>query len=206
MKRENRQLLMARLAALKDQAVELSNVHGMNFVRQDLRLALYLRDGCACGYCNSSISDEKSKSPFATAKNKDRTEVITLDHLKPRSKGGSHAPTNLVTSCKSCNDFRGNMDLKNFVGEVAARTKTDPAKIMAHVTATAARPFDRSLAKELIAKRGSSAQAMASGDAQKAASKAAPGGNSTDQRRTVSGRRGPGGKGGWRGGAKGKPK
>lgn len=28
---------------------------------------------------------------------------VTLDHLNPRSLGGTHETTNLVTACRSCN-------------------------------------------------------------------------------------------------------
>lgn len=39
---------------------------------------------------------------------------VTLDHLTPRSLGGSNDATNLVTSCRSCNSSRGNRSLEDF--------------------------------------------------------------------------------------------
>jgi hypothetical protein len=56
------------------------------------RLAIYLRDGLACVWCSWSVEDGAS---------------LTLDHLTPHCRGGSNAPTNLVTACKRCNDTRG---------------------------------------------------------------------------------------------------
>ncbi len=41
---------------------------GMNFVRQDLRLAIYLRDGLACVWCGQGIEDGIK---------------FTLDHVVP---------------------------------------------------------------------------------------------------------------------------
>ncbi len=46
------------------------------------------RDGYKCRYCT-------------------RREFLTLDHIVPPSKGGSHDPTNLVTACRSCNSRKG---------------------------------------------------------------------------------------------------
>ena len=61
---------------------------GMNWIRKDKRLAIYLRDECECAYCGSQ-------------------ESLTLDHLVPVCKGGSNSQTNLVTACIECNLKRG---------------------------------------------------------------------------------------------------
>lgn len=57
------------------------------------RLALYLRDGFACVYCGTFLHMAQPSD-------------ITLDHLKPRSEGGSNESRNLVTACRSCNSSR----------------------------------------------------------------------------------------------------
>ena len=67
---------------------------GGKWIRNDRRLAIYLRDGLACVYCGQSVEEDGI--------------VMTLDHLKPRSKGGKNEPTNLITACKTCNSSRGN--------------------------------------------------------------------------------------------------
>lgn len=36
------------------------------------------------------------------------TENLTLDHITPRSKGGSDRLTNVVCACRSCNHDKGN--------------------------------------------------------------------------------------------------
>ena len=54
------------------------------------RMAIYLRDGFACAYCGTDLT----AAPPAR---------VTLDHLVPRSKGGTHATENLVTACAGCN-------------------------------------------------------------------------------------------------------
>lgn len=35
-------------------------------------------------------------------------EDLTIDHIKPRSKGGSDDPSNLRTLCRMCNSKKGN--------------------------------------------------------------------------------------------------
>lgn len=69
------------------------NKHGSKWIRPDKRLSIYLRDGFCCCYCGKSL---KGSAPAE----------VTLDHLLPRSTGGSNEATNLVTACRSCNSQR----------------------------------------------------------------------------------------------------
>lgn len=48
--------------------------------------------GNKCAYCGS-------------------TENLTIDHVVPRSKGGSDFVTNVVCSCKDCNNDKGRTDV-----------------------------------------------------------------------------------------------
>jgi hypothetical protein len=52
-----------------------------------LRIRILARDGYRCIYCGAQPA---------------RTR-LQVDHVVPRSKGGSDAPTNLVTACTDCN-------------------------------------------------------------------------------------------------------
>ncbi len=60
------------------------NRHGMNWIRREKRLALHLRDGLVCVYCGAAGEDGGQ---------------LTLDHLRPVSKGGTNDASNLVTAC-----------------------------------------------------------------------------------------------------------
>lgn len=64
------------------------------WIRPERRLAIYIRDGFSCAYCGSDL---KNAAPAD----------VTLDHLTPRSEGGSNVSGNLVTACRSCNSSRG---------------------------------------------------------------------------------------------------
>lgn len=57
------------------------------------RMKIYIRDRWKCAYCQRKLL--KYKIP------------ITLDHIIPKSRGGSNTPENLVTSCKPCNNKKG---------------------------------------------------------------------------------------------------
>jgi len=58
-----------------------------------LRKQLVQRDGLVCGICGK---------PIATARE------ITIDHIRPLSKGGSDKLTNLRLAHEPCNVRRGN--------------------------------------------------------------------------------------------------
>src|SRR5262245_456091 len=76
--------------------------------RKDKRLALYLRDGMRCVFCNTDLTDSPDQR--------------SLDHLVCRSKGGSNDPRNLATSCISCNCARQDRPLAQFASPEARRT------------------------------------------------------------------------------------
>tara|TARA_B100000282_G_C31727707_1_gene489307 strand:- start:1114 stop:1623 length:510 start_codon:yes stop_codon:yes gene_type:complete len=56
------------------------------------RKNIYERDGFVCQYCKCEYHAGK----------------LTLDHVVPKSLGGKKSWTNLVTSCKKCNQKKGN--------------------------------------------------------------------------------------------------
>ena len=53
------------------------------------RREVFARDNYTCQYCGL------------------RTRDLTLDHVVPRSKGGSHTWENLVSACRDCNHRKG---------------------------------------------------------------------------------------------------
>lgn len=75
---------------------------GSKWIRKDLRLAIYLRDGGCCVYCGS-------------------TDRLTLDHVRPVNKGGGNEPANLATSCLSCNSARADRSYREWLGASMGR-------------------------------------------------------------------------------------
>lgn len=119
------------------------NWQGMNWIRQEKRLAIYLRDGCACVWCGATIEDGAQ---------------LTLDHVVPHSKGGDNSERNLVTACKRCNDSRGARGATKFAEVVAAYLDNGilAKRISQHVMTCMYRDLAPHLeeAKRLIARRG----------------------------------------------------
>ncbi len=120
--------------------------HGMNWVRKEKRLALYLRDGFACAWCGAGVEDGV---------------VLTLDHLHPYAHGGSNEAANLVTACSKCNSARGDRAVGVFAEAVAGYLNKGlrAVDVVAHVAECAGRDYSVKDAKALLALRGSWAAA-----------------------------------------------
>lgn len=56
------------------------------------RNKIYTRDKRKCGYCLKNCNND----------------IITIDHITPKSQGGGNSPQNLVTCCIKCNQTKGN--------------------------------------------------------------------------------------------------
>lgn len=63
--------------------------------KRKCRVAALRRTRNTCVYCSRKLPKKE----------------LSLDHLKPKSQGGSDAPWNLVCCCMRCNFARGTMDL-----------------------------------------------------------------------------------------------
>jgi hypothetical protein len=74
-------------------------------ISASLRYEIMRRDAFTCRYCGESAPNV----------------VLTVDHVMPRTLGGTNDPTNLVTACKDCNAGKGSTppDAET-VGDVAA--------------------------------------------------------------------------------------
>jgi 5-methylcytosine-specific restriction endonuclease McrA len=59
------------------------------------KLVLWFRAGGLCTYCRTPMS-------FTTGK----PHSLTIDHVVPRSKGGTNALKNTVAACHACNQAK----------------------------------------------------------------------------------------------------
>jgi hypothetical protein len=123
------------------------NKNGMNWLRPEKRLAIYLRDGLACCYCGASV---------------EAGHQLTLDHLKPRCHGGDNHEANLVTACMKCNAARGNRSWRQFAVATAEYLNRTGKDVVNHVLAVTRRKIDVAAAKNLISCRGGFTAALTS--------------------------------------------
>ncbi len=108
--------------------------HGMNWIRKTKRLALYFRGNCHCVVCGSMMDEA----------------ILTLDHIRSRSRGGTNVATNLVVMCMKCNSSKGESPLGTWL------KKTRPehwSTILKRVAKQASTPLKEEwllLAKEMV--------------------------------------------------------
>lgn len=69
------------------------------------REAILKRDGNQCAWCGVTFTDENPS---------------TLDHVIPRSRGGSNHIRNLVLACNDCQQQRGCDHIPEWIGSVDA--------------------------------------------------------------------------------------
>ena len=68
-----------------------------------------------------------------------RTNVpLEIDHVHPRSRGGTMSPTNLVLACHGCNQAKGNQLVEDFLAEEPERLKRIKSQLKSPLKATAA--------------------------------------------------------------------
>lgn len=117
----------------------MSNKNGSKWIRPEKRHAIYLRDGLACAYCGATNEEA----------------VLSLDHLRPVSKGGDNKASNLVTCCVKCNRSRGVRSVTEFAKSVAGYLNhgVTAEGIMQHIRNCRRRKIDIRAAKEIIARR-----------------------------------------------------
>lgn len=114
--------------------------NGGGWIRPEKRLAIHLRDGLACCYCGATVEDGA---------------IMTLDHIRPRSKGGRNEASNLVTACKRCNSARGNRPLAAFARAAAEYLDhgIEAQEIMRHIENCRRRRLDVQAAKAVMKNR-----------------------------------------------------
>ena len=104
-----------------------------NWIVKSRRLAIYVRDGFRCVYCDADLRGASAAE-------------MGLDHLDDLVPGGghagaNHASNNLVTACRACNSARGNKPWACFC--------TD--KALYYIKCQRTLPVNMKLARQMIA-------------------------------------------------------
>jgi 5-methylcytosine-specific restriction endonuclease McrA len=104
------------LARFDTQALEHPDIEGVDYQHGQLagyevREYVLLKWNHQCAYCDA------------------REVPLELDHVQPRSKHGTDRVSNLTLACHSCNQRKGNNDVREFLHDDHARL----ASILAHL-------------------------------------------------------------------------
>lgn len=94
------------------------------------RDVIFAEDGFRCAYCLLDLT--KLPRP-----------LWTIDHILPRSQGGTNARSNLVTCCFDCNSRRRATPIHKFVGrETLVRLCRDYPRVAATILGVMAESGD----------------------------------------------------------------
>jgi len=107
-----------------------------SFIAKSTRLAIYARDKFDCVYCRQVFPPNMLGIG------------LTLDHVIPRSEGGTNRPDNLVTACTDCNCRKQARGLEALVDEREIK------KVKARVSKALRRPLNRELGRFLCSLKG----------------------------------------------------
>jgi len=85
---------------------------GSKWLHPATRRRIYARDGHRCVWCRKKITPKGLPEDYSMG------EAATVDHVVPRSRGGTNATSNLITSCNLCNQRRGDRSVPAFAREL----------------------------------------------------------------------------------------
>ena len=83
------------------------------------RRAIKEHFNCTCVYCGENYEINE----------------LTLDHVKPRCRGGEDLTTNVVPACKKCNQDKGSSTLLRWCRETFGHRPIREQIISAHIAA-----------------------------------------------------------------------
>ncbi|MDA8054147.1 MAG: HNH endonuclease signature motif containing protein [Thermoplasmatales archaeon] len=93
---------------LKQEKNKLPNVIEEDyFTNPEKRRLIFERDNYTCDYCGEKVTED----------------TATLDHIVPRSKGGTDSKDNLVTCCFECNSIKSGKTLEEVATILLERLK-----------------------------------------------------------------------------------
>ncbi len=118
------------------------------FVTPEKRAAIYIRDEWTCVYCG--------RPPRGARFRTHKTAIypgLALDHVIPRSRGGSNEATNLVTCCDECNRRKADRTVEEWAAQLAMYERARLRGVEARIAAAIAKPIDLDAGKEHIGEK-----------------------------------------------------
>lgn len=112
------------------------------------RAAIYIRDGFRCVYCGRSANGRKYRTH--------KTAIypgLALDHVIPRSRGGTNESTNVVTACEDCNTHKSDRTVAEWLAQGDLYTRRNLDGIHERISRALTTPIDLRAGKEHVGVR-----------------------------------------------------
>lgn len=91
---------------------------GSKWLHPPTRLRIYERDDWHCVWCMCPVERPRLPEDGILVRSGDIRQA-SVDHVIPRSRGGSNNAGNLITCCAQCNTKRRNKSVEEFARELA---------------------------------------------------------------------------------------
>ena len=106
------QAISMELVSFDTQALENPEISGVEYQQGELhgyvvREYLLKKWGHKCAYCGTGIG--------AWEASKRKHVPLEVEHITPKSKGGSNRVSNLTLACRPCNERKGNKPIEEFL-------------------------------------------------------------------------------------------
>lgn len=118
------------------------------WITPEKRAAVYLRDGFRCVYCGELPAGVAYRThPTAIALG------LHVDHVIPRSHGGTNDAKNLVTSCDTCNRSKSDRVLADWLEHSIRGQRLARGELAGRLAAAVAKPLDLHAGKQHVGER-----------------------------------------------------
>lgn len=91
---------------------------GGKWLHPATRVRIYARDEWRCVWCTNEVERPLLPEDGILVSGGVILQA-SIDHVVPRSRGGSNHPTNLITCCSRCNAKRGHRSVPEFASFIA---------------------------------------------------------------------------------------
>lgn len=115
-----------------------------NRQKREIRKKVWEKCDKKCFYCRVEM----------VFKGRQNGKFMTMEHLIPKSQGGTLAEDNVVAACKACNEARGTMKIKDFVEFMEAKRMKEKEKERAEMLVALSNLFLAPSIKEYLTAKG----------------------------------------------------
>lgn len=95
---------------------------GSKWLRRTTRRRIYARDGWQCVWCTVKV-EQPTLPEDGILVSGSIVRQASIDHVVPRSRGGSNRTSNLITSCADCNAKRNDRSVPAFAAAILKEDK-----------------------------------------------------------------------------------